>query len=192
MVLTNKEEPTLKPSSSKLGTCWGHYYGTLAYQTPYETNVLDVCGLPFMYPSNFVGISRVMSVTPSIFKLIFSRYSTIDQIWNSCKIQNHHTHLPPIDGWSTRVQHCLYSNLQYWSNVEGELGRETTLWYLVHVAYYLKLCNIIIVYCAFHYSTNKGWIGCLNITKHQHLYLVKNYINNKRYRNVYLLNSKWH
>ena len=51
---------------------------------------------------------------------------------------------------------------------------ETTLNIIFSVTYYLRLHNIIIIYCiTLFFSFNGGQIGCVDIVEHLHIYLVK-------------------
>lgn len=55
----------------------------------------------------------------------------------------------------------------------------TTLNIVYSVTYYLKLLVVIFIYYISHFfSSYKDEIGCFNIIKHKHVYLIKFYNNN--------------
>lgn len=69
------------------------------------------------------------------------------------------------------------------------LAQSTTLDILFSVAYYLELTQSYNYLPYVLFWANKGWVGCLNIIKHEHVYLIENYINSKKY--LALCNSKY-
>ena len=63
----------------------------------------------------------------------------------------------------------------------------TTLNVVFSVTYNWELCNAIIIYCTSQIFVNKCQIGCLDVTMHYYLYLMKKYNNNKK---IGMWNSK--
>jgi hypothetical protein len=57
----------------------------------------------------------------------------------------------------------------------------TTLDIVFSITYYSDSCNAKPIYCITHFLTNKDQIGCSDITEHQHLDLVENYTDVKKY-----------
>ena len=56
----------------------------------------------------------------------------------------------------------------------------TTLNVVFSVAYYLELRNVVIFNYVSSHFINQGQIGCLDIIKQQHLYLIICYIDNEK------------
>jgi hypothetical protein len=157
MVLTNKEEPTLKPSSSKLGTCWGHYYGTLAYQTPSEANVWTCVASPSCTHPIGRNITSDVSNTKH-FQIdllsIFYHGSNMKFLQNSKP-----SHASPTHWWVVCKSSTLFA---FKFAILIKCARRTwsgNYTMIFSVAYYLKLCNIRIVYCASNFNQKRlNWL----------------------------------
>ena len=66
----------------------------------------------------------------------------------------------------------------------------TTLFIVFGVTYKLELRNAANIYKRSHSFTNKSQIGCLDIIRCEHAYLVETYITSKKLQHYVILNRK--